>query len=419
MAHHYDDKPGRTRVYTWKIQSMNPAMNLTAVERGKVASAVLLVMLFSVACLGNRLLAETLKQYGMLDCPTLRSVCCGLGFGIVGMVYHTAITRRLFRNENCQLWNHWSVIIAVGVIGPFFEELLFRSVLQARMGLATSSILFAWVHMAQRKRALALLFPVGFLFGSCMIVAGNNLWAPFIAHSCLNLYVAVSGYLINKDSQKSWQYLQDGNTESALLCVNRALSKASIFAIHEANLYLRRAQIYNSAHDYTQALESALQALTLNSELLEAHAEVIYLSVVQRHFQQGDEACTAALAIDPGYGYALVYGSWCKLNLGETEAALQLSAKAVEQLPASSGSYESRGACHLIAGQFEEALRDFNEALELSPESAQNFWYRGLAYKGLGRNEECEQDHEKSRQLGFKEDCCGQLLAQLPVPQFR
>lgn len=402
-------------------------INLRNDEKIMLGLAVLLAVQLSTLYLGNydfsgdgyhfsahtsNFFGDTLKQYGMLSPPPLNVLACGFGFGALSITFHVLITRKFFRNLEPRVWNHWSLVVALATIFPLLEELLFRGVVQSAVGILPASILFAVAHMprARIKQMGLLMIPAGLLLGSCMILASNNLWAPFIAHVCLNLFVSGSGYLICKDWTKSLQYLDDGNFESAIELANRALSKASFFSRNEASMYVLRAHTYLAVGKFSLSVEDALQAIKIESTMVDAHLEAPYSLAALKRFDEGNEAANAALALDASNIFALNFSSWCKLNIGETEAALQVAEKTVAAAPDSPLSYECRGVCLLVGGQVEAALRDFSKAIELAPQSAENFWYRGLAFKRLNLMAESKKDHARAQELGCSTAHWSELL---------
>lgn len=91
----------------------------------------------------------------------------------------------------------WPVLfwVAVVIIGPFFEELLFRGFLfegfkQSRIGVVgtiiLTSLVWAGFHLQYRLFDIAWIFVLGVIFGIVRHKTGS-LWAPMIMHALNNL----------------------------------------------------------------------------------------------------------------------------------------------------------------------------------------------------------------------------------------
>ncbi|TXL81833.1 CPBP family intramembrane metalloprotease [Vineibacter terrae] len=89
---------------------------------------------------------------------------------------------------------------AIGLLGPFAEELLFRGLIYgyvdgrfgARAAWATSSVLFALAHAEPAH--VALVFPIGVLLG-WVRMRSASLWPCVLAHMINNIVVVCWAYL--------------------------------------------------------------------------------------------------------------------------------------------------------------------------------------------------------------------------------
>jgi hypothetical protein len=82
-----------------------------------------------------------------------------------------------------------SEIFLLAFFSALGEELLFRGVLQAKLGLVLSNVLFALLHVRRNRKLLpwtAMSFVVGMSFGTLYVVFGD-LGAPLFAHFIINL----------------------------------------------------------------------------------------------------------------------------------------------------------------------------------------------------------------------------------------
>jgi len=88
-------------------------------------------------------------------------------------------------------------LVAVCVIAPVFEELVFRGILwwglekflSSHVVLAITSILFALAHVDTLH--VIAVFPLGLLFGYLRHKTGS-IWAPMIAHATNNILASLT-----------------------------------------------------------------------------------------------------------------------------------------------------------------------------------------------------------------------------------
>lgn len=115
-------------------------------------------------------------------------------FGLGLLMWHSSISvfrqMRQFLMEQmapaiaqCYVWETILVAIAAGV----GEEVLFRGVLQPRIGWIASAILFGLLHAISPTYVL-VAFVMGSLLAWIQIWSGN-LWAPIIAHAVYDYWM--------------------------------------------------------------------------------------------------------------------------------------------------------------------------------------------------------------------------------------
>lgn len=76
----------------------------------------------------------------------------------------------------------WPLVVLVSVIAAVTEEVFFRGVLQPRIGLLASSLLFGFVHLGYGTLLqVAAPIALGLLFG-VLYQGTRRLWAPLTAH---------------------------------------------------------------------------------------------------------------------------------------------------------------------------------------------------------------------------------------------
>lgn len=98
--------------------------------------------------------------------------------------------------SQCKGWE----IFAIAAFAGIGEEVLFRGVLQPRVGWVIAAILFGLVHPITPTYAIVAAL-LGGILGLLQLYCGN-LWAPIIAHG---LYDYIGFYLVIHDYRKSQQ----------------------------------------------------------------------------------------------------------------------------------------------------------------------------------------------------------------------
>lgn len=89
--------------------------------------------------------------------------------------------------SQCQAWE----ILAIAAFAGIGEEVLFRGVLQPRVGWLIASVLFGLAHSITPTYVIVAAI-LGGLLGQLQTVSGN-LWAPIVAHA---VYDYVGFYLV-------------------------------------------------------------------------------------------------------------------------------------------------------------------------------------------------------------------------------
>lgn len=91
----------------------------------------------------------------------------------------------------------WPVVVLVSVVAAVTEEVFFRGLLQPRIGLLASSLLFGFVHLGYGT-VLQVVAPIalGLLFGA-LYQWTRRLWAPLAAHFLFDL-IQLSVLLLEK-----------------------------------------------------------------------------------------------------------------------------------------------------------------------------------------------------------------------------
>ncbi len=106
--------------------------------------------------------------------------------------------------SQCKAWEIF-VIAAFAGIG---EEVLFRGVLQPRVGWLVATVLFGLAHAITPTYVIVAAI-LGGLLGQLQLI-GGNLWAPIIAHA---LYDYIGFYLVISDFRRERQLPPGGEAE--------------------------------------------------------------------------------------------------------------------------------------------------------------------------------------------------------------
>jgi membrane protease YdiL (CAAX protease family) len=119
---------------------------------------------------------------------------CAVGLGVVavsqGLTPWTAVGRRMARALGRMIGPRtWASCLLIAAASSVGEELLFRAVLQQRLGLALATILFALAHFPAERDLWPwplMALPMGLAFGGLYEWSGAAL-APIVAHGVINL----------------------------------------------------------------------------------------------------------------------------------------------------------------------------------------------------------------------------------------
>ena len=132
-----------------------------------------------------------------LTCAALVIVLEGIFRVGLGMSFLGAVTRMHFRGRELV-----SLVVAGGIFGPIFEELLFRGILygglRKRLGAVPATVVVAVIFAAAHgafRRIYAVQTAGGILFCAAYEVSGS-LWAPLLIHISGNLAIFLAPLLL-------------------------------------------------------------------------------------------------------------------------------------------------------------------------------------------------------------------------------
>lgn len=134
--------------------------------------------------------ARTIGEHPVRD--ALIGAAFGLGVALASraLVPLTPWSREMARALAASIGRRsWLTCLVIAVSSAIGEELLFRGVLQERLGIAIATVLFAAAHFPA-ERALwpwpLLALPIGLAFGGLYTWSGA-VCAPIVAHAVINL----------------------------------------------------------------------------------------------------------------------------------------------------------------------------------------------------------------------------------------
>ncbi len=149
--------------------------------------------------------------------PTLTHCILGIAAGFfLLLVNYTAIEygsrhssflqtiKRLIEEDVSPLFHNvdFATVLVIAIASGVAEELFFRGVLQAQIGIWFSSLVFGLVHIWKKTAVLYGIYAalIGLLFGGMYALSGS-LWVPALAH-VVNNFMAILYYIHYRHSYK-------------------------------------------------------------------------------------------------------------------------------------------------------------------------------------------------------------------------
>jgi tetratricopeptide (TPR) repeat protein len=198
-------------------------------------------------------------------------------------------------------------------------------------------------------------------------------------------------------------YNDIGNTESALLALERAVEINPSLAESRANLgniYLRKDQVDDAIYEYQAALEINSNDAKAHNNLGNAYAKRGWLSDAISQYSY-------ALKLDPNFTdvYKNLASAYFKQEMfGQAIATLK---EAIILKPKDASYYSQLGDVYSEMGNFEEAIFEYKKALKIKRDFAEAHYGMGVCYNKLGLVDEEIQAYKKA--LGIKPDMVAAL----------
>lgn len=147
-----------------------------------------------------------------------------------------------------------------------------------------------------------------------------------------------------------------------------------------------------------RAREAVQQALALDPNLAEAHAQIGQIKREADWDWTGASASLQrALELDPGNSAVLNLAAGLALSLGRFEEAVELNRRAIALDPLNAALRGSLAEVRFSMGRLEEAEVHFKKALELDPGLAPNHEGLGLVYLAQGRAQDALAEIEREQ----------------------
>lgn len=241
---------------------------------------------------------------------------------------------------------------------------------------------------------------------------------PKIAELTTTSMEAYNYFLRGRDDYEKFYY---GDARKFL---EKAIALDPTFAV--AYLYLGKtaAAIFDTKGQ-TEACEMAKKYSEKASEKERLYIEAMYASVIERnpeknlkllleltekypkekqfhselahHYQSGrklPEAIAAydkALALDPGFGFALNQAGYALAEIGDFEKAIRYFERYAAANPGDANPIDSIAELYFRQGNFEMAKTKYREALEIRPDFSPSCW--GLSYINMFEENYAEAGH--------------------------
>jgi TolB-like protein/DNA-binding winged helix-turn-helix (wHTH) protein/Flp pilus assembly protein TadD len=165
----------------------------------------------------------------------------------------------------------------------------------------------------------------------------------------------------------------DKDMEMAAKYYERATQLDSSYALAWVGLSRVRNRQVNAGfipaeESHRLAREAVEQALALNPNLAEAHAQMGRIKQqVDFDWAGADASFRRAFALEPGNPDVVALAGFSAAMLGRFDEALPLDRRAVDLDPLNAHSWEQLGETEFFVGRLDEAAADFKKALELNP----------------------------------------------------
>jgi TolB-like protein/DNA-binding winged helix-turn-helix (wHTH) protein len=214
---------------------------------------------------------------------------------------------------------------------------------------------------------------------------------------------SAQSHLVNPDAfdayLQGYYYFErdsDKDTELAAKYYERATQLDPSYALawvglSRARLWQVNVNLIPAEEGRRLAREAVERALTLNSNLAEAHSQMGRIQQ-QIDFDWAGAASSfeRAVTFDPGSPGVVRSAAFSAALLGRFDEALSLSRRVIDLDPLNADSWEQRGEIKYFSGELDGAEADFKKALGLNPDVAaahellaRAYWMQGRPHDAL------------------------------------
>ena len=189
---------------------------------------------------------------------------------------------------------------------------------------------------------------------------------------------------------------EDGQTDEAIKMLRAQLTRTEA----DRDTYLNIAQVYERAHRYKEAEESAHAAEILPGQPRDNEMVWFLLGAIyerQKFYDRAEEEFKKALSVNPNSGPVLNYYGYMLGDLGQRlDEASGLVQRALKEEPFNGAYLDSLGWIYYKQNKFDEAMATLRKALERDSHDPTIHSHLGDVYAKLGRNEQAASEWEKS-----------------------
>ncbi len=220
---------------------------------------------------------------------------------------------------------------------------------------------------------------------------------------------------------KAYSSRHDADASAAIAAYTEAIRLdphyALAFASRAGALDTVAAETVNAAamrEDFDKAQADARQALNLAPDLAQAHLALASVSAAGiLDFTQASKEHERAVALAPGNAEVLRRSGLFAAYMGQFDAGLAATRRAVVLDPLSRATHSALGRALYAARRYEEAVAAFNEAISLDPDFKGTYGERGLAYYGLGNLDRARDSCETKPDYWVSQQCLAVIYDKL------
>ena len=187
-----------------------------------------------------------------------------------------------------------------------------------------------------------------------------------------------------------------GTRENALKTITKAIELLKDKPVDQANAYMMRAGLQESAEDKLKDLQLAIESDSTNSDAWKARIAVLLGT------NKLDEAMTDAeklLEKEPENMFALEAAITALFGLKKYDDAVKLLSTRIEKTPGVGPIYRARAKAYALLEESDKALADLNKAIELDPKDAESLLLRSRVYFSKGEVEKASRDVSDALEL--------------------